>query len=198
MKKFSKKSILMFVAVICTLCCLVSGTVAWLISQTEPITNTFTYGDINIDLEETDTDDGDGNPDTNTYDMVPGNDITKDPLVTVLKDSEDAWLFVKLEKSANFDDFMTYEMADGWTALAGFDGVYYREVAKAAADQEFTVIKDDKVSVKGEVTKEMLNALDANGASDYPTLKVTAYAVQRDGDIDAIDTAAEAWAMITA
>lgn len=198
MQKISKKSILMILAVALVLCSIISGTIAWLISQTEPITNTFTYGDINIDLEETDTDDGDGNPDTNTYDMVPGKDITKDPLVTVLADSEDAWVFVKLEKSANFDDFMMYEMADGWTALAGFDGVYYREVAKAAADQEFTVIKDDKVSVKGEVTKEMLNALDANGASDYPTLKVTAYAVQRDGDIDAIDTATEAWAMITA
>ena len=39
----------------------------------------------------------------------------------------------------------------------------------------------------------MLNALDANGASNYPKLIVTAYAVQRDRNIA---TAAEAWAKI--
>ena len=41
----------------------------------------------------------------------------------------------------------------------------------------------------------MLNALDADGAKDYPTLTVYAYGVQYDLDIDAIDTAAEAWAL---
>ena len=125
--------------------------------------------------------------------MVPGNSITKDPKVTVLANSENAWLFVKLEKSANFDDFMTYEIAEGWTALDGVTGVYYRSVDKADADAAFDVIKDNTVNVKGEVTKEMLNALDANGASNYPTLTVTAYAVQRDSNIT---TAADAWAKI--
>ena len=86
---------------------------------------------------------------------------------------------------------MTYEIADGWKKLDNVDGVYYREVSKAAQDAEFTVIKDDTVTVKGEVTKEMLNALDANGASNYPKLTVTAYAVQRDNNVA---TATDAWA----
>ncbi len=165
---------------------------AWLVTETDPVVNTFTYGDINITLQETDTDkDGDDNPNTNTYSMVPGHTIEKDPKVTFKANSENAWLFVKLEKTANFDDFMTYEIANGWTALQGAPGVYYREVSKAAQDAEFTVIKNDTVTVKGEVTKEMLNALDANGASNYPKLIVTAYAVQRDSNIA---TAADAWA----
>lgn len=170
----------------------VYGTMAWLVDKSDSVVNTFTYGDINITLEETDTNkDDDGDPNTNNYPMVPGQTIVKDPKVTVLANSENAWLFVKLEKSANFDTFMTYEMADGWTALTGVDGVYYREVDKAAADAEFSVIKNNTVNVKGEVTKEMLNALDADPtAPTYPTLTITAYAVQRDTNIT---TAAAAW-----
>lgn len=188
------KLVLMLLAVTFVLCGIIGGTVAWLIADTDPVVNTFTYGDINITLEETDTNkDGDNDPNTNQYPMVPGNSITKDPKVTVLANSENAWLFVKLEKSVNFDDFMTYEIASGWTALDGITGVYYRTVDKSASNAEFIVLKDNTVNVKGEVTKEMLNALDANGASNYPTLTVTAYAVQRDSNIT---TAADAWAKI--
>ncbi len=188
------KFVLMLLAITFVLCGIIGGTIAWLVADTDPVVNTFTYGDINITLVETDVD-GDGDPGVNKYPMVPGNSIEKDPKVTVLASSEDAWLFVKLEKSANFDDFMTYEIAEGWTALDGVDGVYYRSVDKADTDAEFYVIKDNTVNVKGEVTKEMLNALDANGASNYPTLTVTAYAVQRDSNIT---TAADAWAKIPA
>ena len=187
-----KKLAVMLASLALVLCTVIGGTLAWLVTETAPVVNTFTYGDINITLQETDTNkDGDNDPNTNTYPMVPGHTITKDPKVTFKANSEDAWLFVKLQKSANFEDFMTYEIADGWTKLDNVDGVYYREVSKAAQDAEFTVIKDDTVTVKGEVTKEMLNALDANGASNYPKLTVTAYAVQRDSNIA---TAADAWA----
>lgn len=187
-----KRLVIMLASLALVLCTVIGGTLAWLVTKTDPVVNTFTYGDINITLHETDTNkDGDNDPNTNTYPMVPGHTIAKDPKVTFKANSEDAWLFVKLEKVNNFDDFMTYEIASGWTALDNVDGVYYREVSKATQDAEFTVIKDDTVTVKGEVTKEMLNALDANGASNYPKLIVTAYAVQRDNNIA---TAADAWA----
>ena len=197
----SKKLAIMIATLVLVLCTVIGGTLAWLVAETKPVVNTFTYGDINITLEETDTNkDGDDDPNTNTYPMVPGHTIAKDPKVTFKASSENAWLFVKLEKTANFDDFMTYEMADGWTKLDTVDGVYYREVSKADTDAVFTVLKGDDenpdgiVTVKNEVTKEMLNALDANGASNYPKLTVTAYAVQRDSNIT---TAADAWAKIS-
>ncbi len=187
-----KKLALTLVLLTLVLCTVVGGTLAWLVTETKPVVNTFTYGDINITLEETDTNkDGDNDPNTNTYPMVPGHTIAKDPKITFKANSENAWLFVKLEKVNDFDKFMTYEIADGWTALQGVDGVYYREVSKATQDAEFSVIKDNIVTVKGEVTKEMLNALDANGASNYPKLIVTAYAVQRDSNIT---SATDAWA----
>ena len=188
------KIALLSFALALVLCGILGGTVAWLIADTDPVVNTFTYGDINISLVETDTNkDGDNDPNTNDYPMIPGNSIEKDPKVIFKADSENAWLFVKLEKTSNFDDFVTYEVEDGWTALDGVDGVYYRSVDKADTDAEFYVIKDNTVNVKGEVTKEMLNALDANGTSNYPKLTITAYAVQRDGNIT---SAADAWAKI--
>ena len=170
-------------AIVITLACAVGGTLAWLVSASDPVVNTFTYGDINITLAESDTDDGDDNVNTNEYTMMPGATITKDPKVTVKQGSEACWLFVKLEKSANFDTFMEYAMEEGWVELIGADieGVFFRAVSAeeaADADKAFAVIKDDTVFVKDEVTKAMLNALtDAT----YPSLTITAYAVQQVG-----------------
>lgn len=175
----------------------IGGTVAWLIATPDPVVNTFTYGDINIELDETDTGlDDDDKDTTNEYEMMPGQEITKDPVVTVKATSEEMWLFVKLEKSANFDTFMEYTVDGSWAALEGVDGVYYRHITAeevADEDMEIHVIEGDTVTVKESVTKEMLNALDADGASNYPTLTVTAYAVQYAGN----PTAADAWAKVT-
>lgn len=145
---------------------IVAGSLAWLSDETVPVTNVFTPSDINITLEET--------PNLDLK-MVPGWDITKDPKVTVESGSEDCYLFVKVDKSANYGTYLEdYVMADGWTALPGVDGVYYREVAKTNADQEFPVLKDNTVTVKGTVTKADMET----AKTDAPTLTVTAYATQ--------------------
>lgn len=182
----------------------VGGTIAWLIDKSDSVVNTFTYGDINIELDETDTGDNDNDPNTNQYKMIPGEKITKDPVITVKQGSEEMWLFVKLEKSANFDDFMAYEVDSNWAQLSldaegnPVSGVYFRHItAEEVADTDMLipVIQDNTVTVKDTVTKEMLNALDpANAAATYPTLTVTAYAVQKAGN----PTAADAWAKVTA
>lgn len=176
-----KKKVLSIVAVVLVLCCAIGGTLAWLTDRTNPVVNTFTVGDINIELKET----------TTNYKMVPGNTISKDPKVTVKANSEACWLFVKVEKSSNFDSFMTYAMADGWTALPGVTGVYYREVAATTAATDFSVLKDNSVSVMNTVTKADLNALTQ---STFPTLTFTAYAVQKDN----VATATDAWAKANA
>lgn len=183
-----KKAIVAVVALVLVLCCAMGGTLAWLVDSTTEVKNTFTYGDINIALSESKDLD---------LRMIPGNPIDKDPTVTVEANSEDCWLFVKIEKSDNFDDFMTYSIADGWTRLtedtkgnAISDLIYWCEVDASNEQQAFEVLEDNEVSVLGAVTKDNLNALDANGASNYPTLTFTAYAVQRDTNIT---TAAQAW-----
>ncbi len=161
-------------------CATVAGTLAWLTDTTAPVVNTFTVGDINITLTESENLD---------LKMVPGQPIEKDPKVTVKAGSEACWLFVKVEKSGNFDSFMTFEMADGWNALSGHAGVYYRNVDATNADTGFDVLKDNKVMVLDTVTKTMLEGAKTNA----PTLTFTAYAVQKDGINDA-DTA---WGKVT-
>lgn len=174
-----KKALFIILSVALIVCGTVAGTLAWLTDKTETKTNTFTVGDINITLTESDDLD---------LKMVPGQTITKDPKVTVKKDSEACWLFVKVEKSDNFDDFMTFEKAAGWIALAGQDGVYYREVPATTADTNFSVLKDNTVTVLDAVTKTMLEGAKTNA----PTLTFTAYAVQKDGIADA----ATAWGKV--
>lgn len=195
MKNIKSKLFIVTISIL-SLCSFLIGTsVAWLSSKTDEVINTFTYGDINIKIEETDTKDNDNNEFTNEYKMLPGNKITKDPKVTVLASSEDSYLFVEITESENFKDFMTYEIVEGWTLLEGTKNVYVREVTKSDKDQEFYVLKDNTVIVKESVTKAMLNDLDKDGQTNYPTLSFIAYAVQRDSKIAAIDTAKEAWSI---
>ena len=171
-----KKSLALLLAIALVVVGVVAGTVAWLTDKTP----SFTTSDINIELKET----------KNNFQMIPGWNIEKDPKVTVKAGSEACYLFVKLEKSTNFDTFMTYEMADGWEALPEAPGVYYREVAAATADTTFAVLKDNQVTVKGTVTKAQMNALTAD---TYPTLTVTAYASQLYKNNTEKFTAAAAW-----
>lgn len=181
-----KKIAISIVALALVLCCAIGGTLAWLTAESDTVTNTFTVGDINIELKET----------TNDYKMVPGNTIAKDPKVTVKAGSEACYLFVKVEKSSNFGTFLEYAMATGWTQLKDtnnkdVDGVFYREVdaATAKAGTSYPVLADNEVTVKGEVTKGQLDALTE---ATRPTLTFTAYAVQKDN----IANAYTAWTKI--
>lgn len=178
------KPMLIAMAVVLLLGCVTGGTLAWLTSTTGPVTNTFTTSDITIGLAETKG---------NSFKMIPGYTIEKDPKVTVEAGSEECWLFVKVEKSDNFDSFMEYQMADGWTQLQGVTGVYYRKVLTADIGTTYSVLKGDQVTVKSEVTKANMNALTTE---TYPTLTVTAYASQLHKNGTQDFTAAEAWAVL--
>ena len=179
-----KKSLALVLALAMIVVCVVGGTLAWLTDKTAPVTNTFTYGDINITLDESENLD---------LKMIPGYTITKDPKVTVLTGSEKCYLFVKVAESDNFDSFMTYDMADGWTALTDVDGVFYREVDTDQMGTPISVLKNDQVTVKNTVTKADMNALTAN---TYPTLTFTAYACQFNNSNGTSFTPAQAWANV--
>ena len=161
-----KKTLALVLALTLLVAGVVGGTLAWLTDQTAEVKNTFTVGDINIGLTETTAD----------YKMVPGNTIAKDPTVTVKANSEACWLFVQVTESTDLKDFITYAIAEGWTALPGVDGVYYREVPASAADQTFSVLAGDAVTVKSDVTRTMLET----AKTDAPTLTFKAYAIQKD------------------
>ena len=173
------KTFVAMLALVLVIGCAVGGTIAWLTAQTDPVVNTFTYGDINITLGETTG---------ATYKIIPGVNIDKDPKVTVKKDSEACWLFVKVEEEGTFvANKVTYSIADGWTKGDGTNipaNVYYRAVDAVTNDTDFAVLKDNKIYVSEELSKS-----DIQSISDQPKLTFTAYAVQKDG----IDDAATAW-----
>ena len=95
-----KKTFAVFVALILVISAVIGGTLAWLQAESEEVVNTFTFGDINIDLNETDVD-GEGGTKTNAYKLIPGELAVKDPKVTVEKGSEECYVFVKVTETNN-------------------------------------------------------------------------------------------------
>ena len=181
-RSVSSRAFIALLALVLVIGCVAGGTVAWLVAKTEPVVNTFTYGNIDITLTET----------TGTsYKIIPGTNIEKNPKVTVTAGSEACWLFVKVEQTGTFvANKVTYAIDNGWTPLPGVDGVYYREVAAVTADTDFSVLEGNKITVSEDLTKAEVDAITA----DEISLTFTAYAVQKAG----IDTAADAWAKANA
>lgn len=184
-RSVSSRAFIALLALVLVIGCVAGGTVAWLVAKTEPVVNTFTYGNIDITLTET----------TGTsYKIIPGTDITKNPKVTVKGGSEACWLFVKVEEVGAISTITTdpvhYAIDTGWAQLKDKDGkdvsgVYYRLVDAVDNDTAFNVLKDNKIIVSGELTKETIKGY----AVQQPTLTFTAYAVQQEN----IPDAATAW-----
>lgn len=182
------KTFVAMLALVLVIGCAVGGTVAWLTAQTGPVVNTFTYGDIDIELTET-------KPENQQAKIIPGVDIEKDPKVTVKANSEACWLFVKVEEEGTFvANKVTYYIAEGWTKGDGTkipENVYYRAVDAVTNDTSFYVLQGNEKYPNGVVTvKENLTKAEVNSitADNQPKLTFTAYAVQKDGIADA-DTA---------
>lgn len=191
----------------------VTGTMAWMMLKTDLVANTFTIGNISITLDEARADENGQIPDVNdripaadqptaqnVYPLRAGASYTKDPRVTVKQGSDNSWLFVQIEQSANYSTFMElYAVADGWTELdaAQYPGIYYRHVNAAdlqTADAQFDVLAGNVIRLKTGFTQQDVDALTQQ--TDYPRLTVTAYAIQR--DLAADTTAPAAWQQILA
>ena len=94
-----KKKILSLTLVVCLLAiAVVGGTLAYFTDTENEVTNTFTVGNVQIKLDETDVDvygDATGNgrlEEGNEYKLIPGHTYTKDPMVTVAAGSEPCYV----------------------------------------------------------------------------------------------------------
>ena len=181
-------SVFVMLALTMVVGCAVDGTVAWLVSESKSSVSTFTLGDINIELAE--------ESGSQPLKIIPGVEITRSLKVTVEPNSEACWLFVKVEGTnwshfpdANGTAKVSYsvDVQNGWIALNGHPGVYYREVSAEAAQRGDAYDVNCNVTVSKELTKADINSI-ASGTQ--PQLSFTAYAVQYDG----IGDAATAWA----
>lgn len=173
-----KKLLISICTFLCAVTVFVGATVAYLSSISGPVENSFTIGQVRISLTETTG---------GSYQLIPGKVIKKDPKITVESGNEACWLFVKVQKTQHFDDYLACEMEEGWTLLGGFEGVYYREVVASPVSSEFKVLKNDAVTVRDNLTEERMS-----GITTPPAIDFTAYAVQSYG----VDTAREAWNLI--
>ncbi len=184
-----KKRIIIFVVAVLALTgALTGGTLAYFTDMTDTSADTFTVGKVDIELTEGRGAEGGS---AREFQMVPGNEIRRDPAVTVLKGSQDCWLFVKFEKTDNLKEFIEYEAAEGWQRLFSEDGVYYRLVTAADEEKTFEVLKDSCFFVRADITEEQMDEI-ADRKAEVPALTFTAYAVQK----AYMDSAETAWSQI--
>lgn len=186
----------------------IGGTIAWLTDKTDPVVNTFTTADVDIDLTETwNADSDDDNDDANDHweaQLVPGNTYAKDPKVTVNAGSEACYLFVHVVEANNTitgldGKIVQYSVnTNVWTAVPGHLGFYYCVVDATTANSgaSYNVLTGgaNNVNPDGQVTinSALTKAQEAAIGSDTPTITVTAAAVQKDN----VDTVADAWSKL--
>ncbi len=184
----SKKKV--FLTVLCAAALVVAsvlGTMAFLTSK-DQVNNTFTVGKVAITLDEANvTDMGAPVADAdrvkaNTYKLIPGHEYTKDPTIHVAADSEDSWIFVKVENGLSAIEADTtiadQIKANGWTALEGAAGVYYKNYTSSTAATDLAVFGAFKIKDDADVSTYSNAKIDVYG-----------YAIQKDG----FDTPAAAW-----
>lgn len=199
----------------------VAGTLAWLTAQTETVTNTFTSAELigtggSFTLWEnkaTDTD-GDGRytlteekvtgGSGNSYDILPGVNIPKNPTVEVKNLEEYAYLYIKVT-AKNFPTALTYSIDDKvWEQLTGYTDVWvFKGEYKAGTSVTDNVIPATDNAMVGFTANILTQSTDATngayaitvpatytGADDSITLEFSAYMVQATGNGT---SAAAAW-----
>ena len=187
----------------------VAGTLAWLTAQTPTVTNTFTSAELFANPENDFTlweheavqkNDGTYTLNStkvfaNTYELLPGVDIPKDPTVDVDNLKEYAYLYIKVSGLPMATGLTATIDTAKWTALGDkYPNVYVymgehangQKVIEATETNPVTftqtILTDNKITVA--------STFDANKAGSLSELKFEAYMVQATGNGA---NAAEAW-----
>lgn len=169
-----KKNILLgALALILVAAVSVGGTLA-LLTASDNVVNTFTVGNVKIDLTEP-------NYKGDNQKLIPGTTIAKDPTVTVKANSEDCYVRVKVtvpDALANYVS-LDYNTVD-WTL--DDDGYYrYNNLVPASDENNPLPAVFTKVTIDSDATGDQLAALTA----DDLKITVDAYAVQAASFADA-------------
>jgi len=128
-----KKKKTFIAAIVLLLVFVVGGAIAYF-TDTDSQTNTFTIGNVDIDLKEPNWDYAITNSATNTNsnnmpddaeDMMPGESVAKDPTIYNLSTKNPAYVFAKVEvpcttivaPATSAVELFTYTINTGWTEL---------------------------------------------------------------------------------
>lgn len=210
------KVLMLVLALVLTATCSIGGTLAWMVAKTDAVVNTFTYGDIKLELWEHDyiptsntLDEKQTVKENKDYTVLPGVNLPKDPYVTVGDTSEDCWLFVKIEETGwpavsvagettqrnekiNWAIDGTDVNDTEWTLVAGETNVYCRKVLASDTIKTFDILKDNQITVSGDLTKGEIKNM-----SQSFNLTITAYACQLNNGNNGEFDAEEAWAIVS-
>ena len=195
--KTKSKALLLALCAVLLVAASVLGTLAYLTSQ-DQVTNTFAVGSVAITLDEKDVDNDSNTEDNvtvegvirdkaNGYNLLPGHQYDKDPIIRVDSKSEDCYLFVivkneiaAIESDAEGDKTVAVQMAEkGWNKVGTTEnGILYvygavTDPTAVSADADITVFETFKID--GDVNNTTLLGYEGK------TIVVTAYAVQKDG-----------------
>lgn len=207
------KVVTLILAVVLVIGASVAGTLAWLTAKTTTVTNTFTSAELfdnpneNFTLWEHQA--GDTNDDGvytlnstkvqgNSYDILPGVNIPKDPTVEVVNLKEHAYLYIKVTGLPMAEGLTAAVNPENWDALGdAYPGVYVFRGSYALEEYPVNYVipaKDDAmVTFTATILtgNQIVVADSYSGTSDDITLSFDAYMVQATGNGD---SAAAAWA----
>ncbi len=206
MKKGLKALLLVMCAIVLVVAT-VFTTLAFLQDTTQTITNTFTVGNVGIDLLEAKVDsygeylDASGKSSTtpyyqtetgNSFRVVPGESYKKDAIVRVEADSEKSYVFVKVDNK--LPEGINLEVDDEWKSLTEDENntVYYRIVENDATNvQDLQIFEFDESGYSVTVESNFITeSLITEGASVNNLVEITAYAIQVEGIVE-IDSKTE-------
>lgn len=205
--KTARKVLVLALCAVLLVSATIMGTMAYLTS-TDVVTNTFTVGNVAINLDELDItkDDGSRTETGNAYHLLPGQTYTKDPTVTVLSGSEKSYvkMTVTFSNAAELDAIFDPNGADMTSIFNGYDGTTWlykgntEDTTKNTRTYEFWY-KDTVAAPTADVKLDALfdsitvpSTINNDQLATINNMKITvnAYAIQADG----FNTPDAAWA----
>ena len=176
-------------------------TMAFLTSE-DSVQNTFTVGKVEITLDEAKVDSY-GNEIANAervkeneYKLIPSHTYVKDPTIHVDSNSEDCYLFVRIQNDLGSDGVINGIANNGWVLVEGTQDVYcYYGVTDGETNSTKQIVKpgEDKKVFDTFTFGEKANPNNYDTATKNAKIIVTAYAIQADGLSE--KTPAEIWTL---
>ena len=204
-----KKTLTIVMAMVLVAAVAITGTLAYMSTQSGTVTNTFTFGNMSITLKESPVDDNGKKVtgdlvDKNDYIVIPGAEVDKEPIVTVNANSESCWVYVGIQNNVLVDgkevaDYKSYIVDANWekvedAALAAKHVTVYKHktaVANSATDTPLSAVFT-KVKFDGEkITLDNIDDLQNS------TIVIKAYAHQSESLDSTFDVDAAAIAHFT-
>ena len=163
----SKKSLTALIALILIICLAVGGTVAFIVTQTQAVKNTFTPADVKVDIQE--DFDGSVKKNVNVKNTGDTDAYIRVKLVTYMADSEGN----PIAKNASIPPF---DPGSDWSYCESDDTYYYGKPV-APGDKTSDLIGSDGITLKDgqvvEVLAEGIQSVPVNAVEEaWPAVKV--------------------------